>query len=48
MLMYPISVADDELLGGSAVAAEFLPSITAQTSLSCTAHTYYLKGLFLL
>lgn len=40
MLMYPISVAD-VLLGGSAVAAEFLPFITAQTSLSCTAHTYY-------
>lgn len=46
--MYPTSVAGDELLGGSAVAAEFLPSMTVQTSFSCTAHTYYLKGLFLL
>lgn len=46
--MYSISGADDELLGGFAVAAEFLLSIIAQTSLSCTACTYYLKGLFLL
>lgn len=46
--MYSISGADDELLGCSAVASKFLPSIIVQTSLSCTARTYYLKGLFLL
>lgn len=31
-----LSVADDELLGGTAIAAEWLQSTFVQTSCSCT------------